>query len=153
MPRQAMIATLDRLVRRCRDAEELCRACSEAVRDATLRATLTKLSEDWARQADELQALVLLLSGIPSLAGTLRSRVTKLWLRAESALLGPDDLLVLNTSMHAQLRVLEAYEEALESDFPERIRHTVTEHARRIADRVEAIRGLRGKHAPLSQGR
>jgi uncharacterized protein (TIGR02284 family) len=147
MPRSDTIATLNRLIRCARDVEDLCAACSEAASGPALHTQLGTRSHDWGRQADELQALVLLLGGEPAVGASWRSPVTRLWLAVKAALLGPDDLLVLDTCLHAQLCALERFEDALEGYLPERIRRTVSLHAARIADRVEAIEALRGVHA------
>ena len=147
MPRSDTIATLNRLIRSARDVEDLCAACSEAVRGCELRTQLSTRSNDWGRQADELQALVLLLGGEPVVGASWHASLTRLWLAVKAALLGPDDLLVLDTCLHAQLCALERFEDALEGYLPERIRRTVSLHAARITDRVEAIEALRGVHA------
>ena len=148
MPSHTTIATLNRLIRSCRDVEDLCTACSEAVRDPALATPLHHRGEDWGRQADELQALVLLLGGEPAINGSWRAPLSRLWLSTKSAFLGPDDFVVLDTCLHAQLDALERFEDALEGYLPERIRRTVSLHAARMTDRVEAIEGLRGAYAP-----
>jgi uncharacterized protein (TIGR02284 family) len=147
MPRHETIATLNRLIHACRDVEDLCRACSEAVPRPPLHALLRQRCEDWGRQADELQALVLLLGGQPAIGGSWRAPVSRGWLFLKSSLLGADDRGVLDTCLHAQLLALESFEDALEGYLPERIRRTVSLHAARISDRVEAIDALRGAHA------
>jgi uncharacterized protein (TIGR02284 family) len=147
MPRYETIGTLNRLIRSCRDVEALCVACSETVRGRELALQLDQRRDDWGRQADELQALVLLMGGEPAIGGSWRTLVTRAWLAAKSSLLGPDDLVVLDTCLHAQLATLERFEDALEGYLPERIRRTVSLHAARINDRVEAIDALRGAYA------
>jgi uncharacterized protein (TIGR02284 family) len=147
MPRHETIGTLNRLIRSCRDVEALCTACSETVRGRELALQLDQRRDDWGRQADELQALVLLMGGEPAIGGSWRTLVTRAWLTAKSSFLGPDDLVVLDTCLHAQLAALERFEDALEGYLPERIRRTVSLHAARINDRVEAIDALRGAYA------
>ena len=142
MPGNETIATLNRLIRSCRDVEDLCRACSEAVRGPVPGAELRQRSEEWGRQGDELQALVLLLSGEPVIGGSWRATATRVWLAVKSSMLGSHDLLVLDTCLHAQLRALERFEDALEGYLPERIRRTVGLHAARISERIEAIDAL-----------
>jgi len=61
MRTQATIRTLNTLIRACRDSEELCAVCGDSVESAGLRSLLRYRSEEWGRQGDELQALVLLL--------------------------------------------------------------------------------------------
>ncbi len=61
--------TLNSLIRTCRDGEAVCRAWSGTARSPDLCHLLSARSQEWARQADELQALVLLFEGRPARAG------------------------------------------------------------------------------------
>lgn len=139
MPRPETIGTLNRLVRTCRDVEALCVACSEAVTSTAQAQALRQRSEEWARQGDELQALVLLLDGTPATRGSWRAATASARITLKCLALGRDDLLVLDSAFHSQLRALELFEESLEGYLPERIRRTVSLHAQRIADRLEAF--------------
>jgi uncharacterized protein (TIGR02284 family) len=147
MPSHPVIGTLNDLIHDCRDIEGLCRACSEAVRTCELGAPLRERAEEWGRQADELQALVLLLGGTPAIGGSWRAPLTRLWLAAKTSALGPDDLVALDTCLHSSFRALERFEDALEGYLPERIRRTVGLHAARIGERIDAIDALRGSYA------
>ena len=142
MPRLETIGTLNRLIRTCRDVEALCAACSEAANAPAQAQALHQRSEEWARQGDELQALVLLLDGKPATSGSWRAPLARALVTLKCLALGRDDLLILDSAFHSQLRALECYEESLEGYLPERIRRTVSLHAQRIADRLEAFEAL-----------
>jgi uncharacterized protein (TIGR02284 family) len=142
MPRHETIGTLNRLIRTCRDVEALCAACSGAVNAPAQAQALRQRSEEWARQGDELQALVLLLDGKPAISGSWRASSAKAWITLKCLALGRDDLLVLDSAFHSQLRALEHFEESLEGYLPERIRRTVSLQAQRIADRLETFDAL-----------
>jgi uncharacterized protein (TIGR02284 family) len=142
MPRHETIGTLNRLIRTCRDVEALCLACSEAVSTPAQAGALRQRGDEWARQGDELQALVLLLDGKPATAGTWRASAAKARITLKCLALGRDDLLVLDSAFHSQLHALERFEESLEGYLPERIRRTVSLQAQRIADRLEGFDAL-----------
>ncbi|MEP7247042.1 MAG: DUF2383 domain-containing protein, partial [Gammaproteobacteria bacterium] len=70
MRTQATIRILNRLIRTCRDGEDVCGACSDATESPGLRSLMRYRSEEWGRQGDELQALVLLLGGKPAISAS-----------------------------------------------------------------------------------
>src|SRR5690606_22613895 len=147
MRTQETIRTLNKLIQTCRDGEELCRACGEAVDSPGLRTLLRYRSEEWGRQGDELQALVLLLGGEPAVGGTHAARVLRAWFAVEAAIGGPSGLPMLESWQRDQQRALDRYEEALSGYLPERIRRTVSLQADRVVDRYEQIGGLREQYA------
>jgi uncharacterized protein (TIGR02284 family) len=151
MRTQETIRTLNRLIRTCRDGEDLCRIYSESVESAGLRTLLRFRSEEWARQGDELQALVLLLGGEPATYGSLGARLASAWTSLRTAVFGATDLPVLEQWQRVQQHSLDRYEEALSGYLPERIRRTVSLQADRVVDRFEQISALHGQYAVQSQ--
>jgi uncharacterized protein (TIGR02284 family) len=151
MRTQATIRTLNKLIRTCRDSEELCGVCADAVESPGLRSLLRYRSEEWGRQGDELQALVLLLGGKPATSATLYAHARAAWLGLKGALLGPSDLAAIEVWQQSQRIGLHRYDEALGSYLPERIRRTVSLQANRVLDRSEKIGMLRGQYTLRSQ--
>lgn len=147
MRTQDTIRILNRLIRVCRDGEDFCYGCSDAVGDAGLQTLLHYRSEEWGRQGDELQALVLLLGGEPATSGTLGERALRAWLVMRAAVIGPSDIAVLGEWQRIQQLALERYEEAIGGYLPERIRRTIGLQADRIMDRLEHISVLRDQRA------
>lgn len=147
MRTQATIRTLNRLIRTCRDGEEICGVCADAVESPGLRSLLRYRSEEWGRQGDELQALVLLLGGRPQTAANLHAHAVSMWTSVRTALLGPSDLAAMETWQQVQQRGLDRYDQALGSYLPERIRRTVSLQANRVLDRSEKLGMLRGEYA------
>ena len=139
------IETLNTLIRACRGAEQLCEASVEAAASANLRSVVRFRAADWARQADELQALVLSLGRTPARSASAGSSWLCTWVAVKAALLGVSDVLALDACQHAQLRALHRYDHALSGYLPERIRRTVTLQADRIADRTETMEVLLGQ--------
>lgn len=152
MRTQETIRTLNKLIKTCRDGEELCRACGDTADSPGLRTLLRYRSEEWGRQGDELQALVLLLGGEPAVSATPAAKMLRMWLTAKMAIVGPSDPSILEVWQRAQHRALDHYEEALSGYLPERIRRTVSLQADRIMDRFEQIGGLREQYSIHSQG-
>lgn len=146
MRTQATIRILNRLIRSCRNGEEICGACSDATESPGLRSLLRYRSEEWGRQGDELQALVLMLGGVPAVASTAAANLAATLLGVRSALLGKSDQAAIELWLRVQAHGLARYEEALNGYLPERIRRTVSLHARRVLDRSEKIEMLRGEY-------
>jgi uncharacterized protein (TIGR02284 family) len=146
------IRTLNSLIRTCRDAEYLCQISARAVVSEDLRALVSRRSEEWARQGDELQALVLLLGGSPDNAGSAAGYVLGSWASARSAVLGRSDLSAVEDWNHVQERALDKYQHALLGYLPERIRRTVGLQADRMIERLEQINALCGQYALDAQG-
>lgn len=146
------IKTLNALIRTCRDAEYLCQICSNGVISEDLHTLMTHRSEEWARQGDELQALVLLLGGLPSNAGSIGAHLTGAWATVRNTIIGRSDLSAVEDWQHMQERSLDRYQEALSGYMPERIRRTIGLQADRTIERLEQISALCGQYAINAQG-
>jgi uncharacterized protein (TIGR02284 family) len=141
------VSTLNDLIRTCRAAEALSGACAVTAARAQVRNRLHARSEEWARQGDELQALVLLLGGEPATKPTLRSRAAGIWMGLLTLARGPSDARALDDFETAQQHALSRYEVALRGYLPERIRRTVSLQARQIFARAERVSWTRGHFA------
>ena len=146
MRTQATIQTLNRLIRACRNGEEICGACSDATESGGLRSLLRYRSEEWGRQVDELQALVLLLGGTPAMSCDTSADLAATWLGFRTGLLGKSDQAAIRVWQRVQQQGLQSYEEALNGYLPERIRRTVSLHSGRVLDRSQKIAMLRGEY-------
>ncbi|HEY6484650.1 MAG TPA: PA2169 family four-helix-bundle protein [Steroidobacteraceae bacterium] len=138
------ITTLNFLIRSCRDAEWLCRAAGATADGTHTRYRLRQRSEEWGRQGDELQALVLLLGGEPAIGPTPAARLRSLWLGARAGIAGRSDPFVVEACEQASHRALGCYERALGGYLPERIRRTVGMQARQVFARCDRIVEPRG---------
>jgi uncharacterized protein (TIGR02284 family) len=133
----ATIATLNKLVRTCRDAEWLCTSWGRTAASPHLQTRFRTRGDEWGRQGDELQALVLLLGGEPATSASMSAGLQSLWLECRYTLLGRNDAAALEGCESVQQFALGCYEDALAGYLPERIRHTVSLQARRISDRCD----------------
>jgi uncharacterized protein (TIGR02284 family) len=138
------IRLLNRLIRTCRDGEGSCRAWSAAAESPDLRERLSERSEEWGRQGDELQALVLILGGRPALSGTAGGTLLRGWIALKALTLGRSDLPVLLDWEHSQRLALRRYQQALAGQLSERVRRTLTLQARRLSDHHHRLEDLRG---------
>lgn len=152
MHTQDIIRALNRLIQVCRDGEHFCRAAGESVQSAELRPLFRFRCEEWGRQGDELQALVLLLGGDPATSGTAAAGVSRAWMKLKAVLFGRCDGAVLEEWHDAQHHALERYAEALNGYLPQRIRRTVSLQTDHIMDRHAQIETLRDQHSVHSQG-
>lgn len=152
MRTQETIRTLNRLIQTCRDSEELCRTLSDAAETQPLASALRSRSEEWARQGDELQALVLHLDGEPETGGTPSAWLLRARMIAKAALLGPRDMPTIEAWERMHQQAAHRYEEALSSYLPARIRRTVSLQADRVDDRSGQMGRLRGRYALHTHG-
>jgi uncharacterized protein (TIGR02284 family) len=150
MPLFGTLRALNALIRTCRDGEAVCRAWGGAAQSPGLRELLWQRSQEWARQADELQALVLLFGGRPARAGTVGGRVLAAWVAGKAALLGRSDLPIVLDWEHVQRRALRRYQHALRGSLPERVRRTLTLQASRLSAHHHRLEDLRGHFAAQS---
>jgi uncharacterized protein (TIGR02284 family) len=141
------IKTLNNLIRTCRDAESLSRAWGHTARSAHMRTRLRHRSEEWGRQGDELQALVLLLGGDPARTPTFVARFQCAWVATRVAIVGRSDAPVQDESEDVQQHALGRYEEALGGYLPERIRRTISLQARQVSARCDRMLEPRGHFA------
>ncbi len=142
--------TLNELIRTCRDGEAICRIWSHAAAGPDLRDLLRERSHDWARQADELQALVLLFSGSATSRGTAGGWLLANWVIIKTALLGRGDLPVIVDWEQVQRRALRRYQLALRESLPPLVRRTLTLQASRLSAHHHRLEDLRGHFAAHS---
>jgi uncharacterized protein (TIGR02284 family) len=133
----ASVTTLNRLIRTCRDAEWLCTSWARKAESAHLRTRFRIRGEEWGRQGDELQALVLLLGGEPATSVTLSAGLQTLWLECRYTLMGRNDSAAVDGCESIQQFAFGCYEEVLAGYLPERIRRTVSLQARQISARCD----------------
>ncbi len=145
-PRRTL-RTLNGLIRTCRDGEALCTAWSDAAQTSDLRELLRDRSQEWARQADELQALVLLFDGSPARLGSLGGLLLAVWIGAKTALLGRSDLPVVLDWELVQRGALRRYQQALCEPLPARVRRTLTLQASQLSARHHRLEDIRGHFA------
>ena len=143
-------ATLNKLIRTCRDGEAICRIWSHAAASPDLRDLLRERSQDWARQADELQALVLLFGGSPASRGTLGGWLLANWVIVKTLALGRGDLPVILDWERVQRRALRRYQLALGDSLSEQVRRTLTLQASRLSAHHHRLEDLRGHLAAHS---
>ncbi len=144
------VRTLNRLIRTSRDGEAVCRAWSEMAASPDLQDLLRERSEEWGRQGDELQALVLLFGGRPARLGTVSGQLLETWILLKGTVLGRSDLPVVLDWEHAQRRALRVYAQALQGRLSERIRRTLTLQAARLSAHHHRFEDLRGQFAAHS---
>jgi uncharacterized protein (TIGR02284 family) len=135
MNKQETIRILNRLIRTCRDSEELCRTLSDGAGSVNVVRSLRNRSEQWSRRGDELQALVLFLGGEPETGGSPAGWLSRARMVAKSAVLGHRDIPALEEWQRSQQQAVHRYKEALNGYLPERVRRTITLQAGRVDGR------------------
>ncbi|HEY4210880.1 MAG TPA: PA2169 family four-helix-bundle protein [Steroidobacteraceae bacterium] len=150
MSARQSIRTLNRLVQTCRDGEAACAAWSAAVASPDLEEGLWHRSQEWGRQGDELQALVLLLGGRPARTATPAGRALRGWILLKRVFLGRSDLSVVLGWEQAQRNALRRYQHALEGTQPAQVHRTLLLQAARLSDHHHHLEDLVGRFAAHS---
>jgi uncharacterized protein (TIGR02284 family) len=139
MQTQRTIQMLNRLIGMCRDAEELCPAAARVALSADLAALLRSRAGEWARRGDELQALVLLLGGVPVTSASAAAHTQRIRLALRRLLLGASDAAALAALSEVHCGARAHYEKTLAGYLPARIRRTLALQAARMTDRCAEI--------------
>jgi uncharacterized protein (TIGR02284 family) len=149
---QETVLALNRLIRICRASEARCLVLARFARTADVAHHLRGASEEWSRNGDELQALVLLLDGKPRTRASASGWWLRLRMLASRALFVNMDTPALAAWETVQGNAVRGYIEALRSYWPERIRRTVRLQADRAEDRYGRIASVRGRYALHTPG-
>lgn len=152
MRTQETVLALNQLIRVCRTAERRCGVLARLPLTVDVARLLRAASEEWSRQGDELQALVLLLGGKPQTRPEGGGWLLQARMLANRSLFARVDAPALAAWETVQGKAVHGYVEALKSYWPERIRRTVRLQADRAGDRYGRIAGLRGRYALQAPG-
>ncbi len=129
------ISVLNRLTRLCRDCEQTCESLARAAPRSAVAGLLQDRAQEWGRQGDELQALVLLASGTPVTTGSLEAALQRALWRLQGWVSAPAEALLLRRWQALQQQAAGRYETALGAPMPERMRRTVALQAQRVRAR------------------
>ena len=108
---------LNHLIHICRDGEEGFRLASETVEDLQLKVLFAEYARQRGDFAQQLQDEVVRLGEEPTSDGTIRGTVHRSWIQLQDSVLGHDEATVVSECERGEEAAVNAYEEALESDW------------------------------------
>lgn len=135
-------ATLNGLIKTCRDGEEGFRLAAEAAKDTQLRQLFSDLSSQRAQFAIELEAEVARLGETPSTEGSLMGALHRGWMNVKSAIGATDDSAIISECERGEDSAVAAYRDALDEELPASTQSLVARQFSFIQaghDRVRAI--------------
>lgn len=140
-----VISVLNELIEVSKDGEEGFRTCAEDIKNAELRSLFSKLAQECATAAVELQAEVRALGGDPVTTTSVSGAMHRRWVDLKSMITGKDEEAILNEAERGEDHALNAYKSALEKNLPANVRAVIERQfhgVQRNHDQVKALRNI-----------
>ena len=143
MDRNDVISTLNDLIETCKDGEEGFLACSQSVKNPTLKSFFEEKAQRCATGARQLRDKVRELGGDPSQSGSTAGAMHRAWVNIKSAVTGMDDHAILAECERGEDVAKTAYEKALQQDLPADTRMMVEAQYREVKANHDRVRDMR----------
>jgi uncharacterized protein (TIGR02284 family) len=140
-----IIDELNDLTEACKDRQYGFSLCAEHAQAPALRALFGERALDCSRAAAELQAMVAQLGGEPETGGSLASTASRGWTSLRNALVGAEDLTLLDECEHAEDKALAGYRQALKEAFPTRVLALLERQERETRQHHDSLRAERDR--------
>lgn len=137
------ISCLNGLIETNKDGQQGFQEAAEGVERSDLKSLFYEFSQQRARFAGELQALVRELGGDPENSGSISGAIHRGWINIKAAVTGKDEHAILNECERGEDVAKAEYKSALEKTLPANIRATVQDQYSSIVaahDRVKMLR-------------
>lgn len=138
-----LIETLNDLIETSKDGEEGFRACAENATDPQLKTFFLTRAQTCAHAARELQEQVLNLGGQPETDSGTAATLHRRWVDVKSAIMGRDDLSILEECERGEDAAVQSYRKALEKDLPTGLRETIDRQCQGAVRNHDQVRALR----------
>ncbi|HEY6927516.1 MAG TPA: PA2169 family four-helix-bundle protein [Steroidobacteraceae bacterium] len=142
------LEALRELIRARDDSAQGLRICIEYVRDLRLRNLLFSHLEECTRALDELQSLVRLLGGDPTVPARELAGAQRRWTDLRTALACNEDGVILDECERGESRALEVYRNAMDDPLPGLVRAVVLRQFEDVMTNHDQIRDLRSQRPP-----
>jgi uncharacterized protein (TIGR02284 family) len=139
------IATLNRLIETCRNAEKGFEEAADKVNDSHLNSVFLRYSEQRAQFALQLQQEVTRIGGRTENSSTPAGTARHRWIRIESAIAGASEHAIILECERGETIAKEAYEAALNMDLPSDVRLLIERQYMQVKDAHDTIRSLEAK--------
>jgi len=139
------IDQLNKLIETCKDGEYGFRSCAEHCKSADLKTVFMRRSEDCAKGARELQALVSRLGGKPESDSSTTGAMHRGWVAVVGTLTGYSDEQMLNECERGEDAALDRYRDALKQPLPSDVMSVVQSQYEGVKRNHDQIRTLRNQ--------
>jgi len=139
------IDQLNKLIETCKDGEYGFRSCAEHCKSADLKTVFMRRSEDCAKGARELQALVSRLGGKPESDSSTTGAMHRGWVAVVGTLTGYSDEQMLNECERGEDAALDRYRAALKQPLPSDVMSVVQSQYEGVKRNHDQIRTLRNQ--------
>lgn len=143
MTNDEVISTLNNLIETNKDGQDGFQQSAEGVERSDLKSLFYEYSQQRAKFAGELQALVRELGGDPENTGSVAGSVHRGWINIKQAVTGKDEQSILNEAERGEDSAKKAYQEATKQDLPANVSAIVERQAQDIYQAHDKIRNLR----------
>ncbi len=142
-PNDDVIATLNNLIETCKDGQNGFQEAAEGVENTNLKQLFYQYSQQRAKFAGELQALVRELGGDPENSGSVAASLHRGWINIKSAVTGKDDTAILNECERGEDVAKKAYQDAGGESLPANVMSVVQRQADEVRQAHDKVRDLR----------
>jgi uncharacterized protein (TIGR02284 family) len=139
------IDELNKLIETCKDGEYGFKSCAEHVKSADLKTIFLRRSEDCAKGARELQALVSRLGGKPETGSSASGTMHRGWVAVVGTLSGYSDEQMLNECERGEDVAMDRYRAALKQPLPSDVMSVVQTQYEGVKRNHDQIRTLRNQ--------
>ncbi|MGI4850130.1 MAG: PA2169 family four-helix-bundle protein [Janthinobacterium lividum] len=143
MDNSELISTLNNLIETSKDGEAGFRTCAEDISDDRLKALFATRSQECAKAALELQEQVRSLGGDPEKSTSISADMHRRWIDIKAAVVGKDDVSILNECERGEDVAKKSYRNALEKDLPASIRAIVERQNAGVLRNHDQVKALR----------
>ena len=140
-----VIDVLNDLIETCKDGEYGFKSCAEHVKSADLKSVFLRRSEDCAKGARELQALVARLGGKAETGSSASGTMHRGWVAVVGTLSGYSDEQMLNECERGEDVAMDRYRAALKEPLPADVMSVVQTQYEGVKRNHDQIRTLRNQ--------
>jgi uncharacterized protein (TIGR02284 family) len=137
------VSVLNNLIETCKDGQNGFQEAAESVEDSSLKSLFYEYSQQRAKFAGELQALVRDLGGDPENSGSLAANLHRRWIDIKSLVTGKDDHAILSECERGEDVAKNAYQDALKANLPTNVLTVVQSQAQAVQEAHDRVKSLR----------
>jgi uncharacterized protein (TIGR02284 family) len=145
MTNDETIDQLNKLIETSKDGEYGFRSCAEHCKSADLKTVFMRRSEDCAKGARDLQALVSRLGGKPENDSSTTGAMHRGWVSVVGTLTGYSDEQMLNECERGEDAAMDRYRDALKQPLPSDVMSVVQAQYEGVKRNHDQIRTLRNQ--------
>jgi uncharacterized protein (TIGR02284 family) len=138
-----VISTLNNLIETCKDGQNGFQVAAEGIENSNLKSLFYEYSQQRAKFAGELQALVRELGGDPENSGSTAATLHRGWINIKSIVTGKDDTAILNECERGEDVAKKAYQDASAANLPANVSSVIQRQAQEVKEAHDRVRDLR----------